>query len=283
MANDNKLGFLNLKNHGDTATIRVLHSTPDTIEVENTHWINFSDGTHKSVKCVGDGCPLCASKVSVNKRAYVHVLDLGDMQEKVWVRPVSMVDELRKGFDYYKTLTGLNLVIQRDNSGQYPVQRIINATETNAPLNNDLVDKKVAYRCFVSRTVEELQQFLTTGQMPEHKKNFVPKEQYKANKQSHAPQNAQNAPYSPFGGQGGTPTPVQPKMAPTPTPAAPVAQPTWTYNPTQTVAPTATPVASMTPPTWTGNTITPTPTPTTFPPQAAPANDDPFSSPIFRV
>ena len=86
MANDNKLGFLNLKNHGDTATIRVLHSTPDTIEVEDTHWINFSDGTHKSVKCPGDGCPLCASKVSVNRRAYIHVIDLGDMQEKVWVQ-----------------------------------------------------------------------------------------------------------------------------------------------------------------------------------------------------
>ena len=260
MANDNKLGFLNLKNHGDTATIRVLHSTPDTIEVEDTHWINFSDGTHKSVKCPGDGCPLCAAKVAISKRAYIHVIDQSDMQEKVWVRPVSMVDELRKGFDYYKTLTGLILTIQRENNGQYPVQRIIGATETNAPLDNSIIDKKVAYRCFVTRTAEELQQFLTTGQMPEHKKNFVPKEQYKANKQSYAPQNAQNAPYSPFGGQGGTATPLQPK-----------------------VASTASPVPFMTPPTWTGNTVTPTTLPTAFPSQAAPANDDPFSSPIFRV
>ena len=279
MANtSNKIGFLNLKNLGDTAIIRVLHSSVNTIERVPTHWVNMGAAGRRSVKCLGVGCPLCATNASQpTTRAYIHVIDSADMQEKVWTRTESFLNQLAQVEQQYGNLSNVAIKVVREESRGYPSYRITEVIPNNANAKmpgDELIDTKVAFRCFMSRTAEELNQFLMTGQMPEHKKStFVPKAQYVA----------QNAPYSQFGGQVSTPTPVQPKVAPTPTPAAPVAQPTWTYNPTQTVASTATPVASMTPPTWTGNTVTPTPTPTTFPPQTAPANDDPFSSPIFRV
>lgn len=277
MANtSNKIGFLNLKNLGDTATIRVLHSSVNTIERVPTHWVNMGAAGRRSVKCLGVGCPLCATNASLpTTRAYIHVIDFADMQEKVWTRTESFLDQLAQVEQQYGNISNVAIRVVREESRGYPSYRITEVIPNNNPNakmpGDELIDTKVAFRCFMSRTAEELNQFLMTGQMPEHKKStFVPKAQYVA----------QNAPYSQFGGQVSAPIPVQPQVAPMPTPAAPVAQATWMYNPTQTqtVAPT-----NVTPPTWTGNTVTPTPTPTTFPPQTAPANDDPFSSPIFRV
>lgn len=261
---NNRIGFLNLKNNGDTATIRVLHSSCGTIERSVTHWVTLSSGGRRSVKCVGAGCPLCNANFPSNERAYIHVIDLADMQEKVWTRTESFVNQLLQVEKQYGNLANLAITVVRGEYRNYPSYTITNVTQLNPSVGgNNLIDTKVAYRCYMSRTAEELMQYLATGQMPAHQKPaFVPKAQY-------APNTA--TPYA--GGAQILPTPQNVYMTLQPSPMANADTPPWIVNNTQMSPQNA---QTVTYPQFSA-TQQSVPTPN------APSQDDPFSSPIFRV
>ena len=54
---------------------------------------------------------------------------------------------------------------------------ILNA-KNYAPVDSELIDNKIAYRFYMTRSVDELKTFLKTGEMPKHVSTFVSKEEY---------------------------------------------------------------------------------------------------------
>ena len=260
---DNQFSYFNLRNAGDQAVVRLLHKKCDSIEIAATHWVDVG-GKRKCVKCVGEGCPLCARKIDLNERIYLHLWDYTDNKEKVWVRTGTIMPQLENIEKDWGDLSEVVVRIMRETDN-FPTYQVTPLPPKNyGEVDKSLVDKKIAYRCFLTRSAEEIESFLTTGVMPEHKSNYVPKEQYMAQRAK------ANTPATP---KPATPAP-QPAPAPTPFSESPVAQPVWAYN---SVQPTQAPVN--------GGYVAQTPTPTTFPTQqTAPwESDDPFSSPIFRI
>ena len=180
--NSTPIGYFNLKNAGDTAVVRLLHSSVSTIEKSMTHWMDVS-GKRKCFKCAGDGCPLCANGIQSDERIYIHLFDYTDNKEKIWSRTDKIIEKLRSVENDWGNLSDCVVRITRE-SGQFPsyTVSVLNAN-LYAPVNKELVDKKIAYRCYITRSVSELTQFLSTGVLPAHEtKPFIPKEQYLAQK-----------------------------------------------------------------------------------------------------
>lgn len=205
------LGFFNLPMKDSQANVRLLHTSVSTIEHQNIHLLQVGD-KKKSVKCVGQNCPMCANGIQVNDRIYIHLWDYTDNKEKVWSRTDKILTQLQEIENAWGDLSEIILNIRReaDQFPTYAVNVIPAKNFTSVP--KELVDQKISFRCYMTRSEDELNEFFRTGVMPEHKKKeFVPKEQYRAQKQAQKPQYApipQNVPQY---------TPVQPSYTGTPT------------------------------------------------------------------
>lgn len=169
--------YFNLKADGDTAVVRLLHSKTDTIERVVSHRVTVGD-KQKKVRCVGDGCPLCAANNRADERIYLHLWDYTDNKEKVWERTDKIIPQLEA---LYKSWAPLNSAVIRitRKGNEFPKYDI----EVQNPMaydnvDNTLVDKQLAKFYSMKRTADEIQTFLTTGAFPE-RKEFIPKEEYK--------------------------------------------------------------------------------------------------------
>lgn len=183
------LEFFDLKTEGDNAVVRLLHKGVETIESTNLHWVTDKSGKKKCVKCVSNGCPLCEKGEPITSRVYIHLFDYTDNKEKIWSRTDKILPQFKQIHDDWGDLSECVVRIKRDKQ-EFPTYTVstLNAN-MYAPVNKDLVDEKVAYRCYMTRSVDELKQFVATGVMPAHEsKPYVPKEEYMAKK------NATNAP-----------------------------------------------------------------------------------------
>lgn len=179
---ENPVGFFNLNNDGDTAIIRILHSSVSTIESAQLHKITIGD-KKKSVKCVGEGCPCCAKNNAPFDRIFIHLFDYSDGQEKLWSRtPVILkqLDELEKAWG---DLSKIVLKITRSGKEFPKYELMVLPGNSYGPAPENSVDVKLGYRCYMHRTADELNKFYETGVMPPHEtKPFVPKEEYFKNK-----------------------------------------------------------------------------------------------------
>lgn len=174
--------FFNLKADGDTAVVRLLHSKTDTIERVVLHRVTVGD-KQKKVRCVGDGCPLCAANNRADDRIYIHLWDYTDNKEKVWERTDKIIPQLET---LYKSWAPLNSAVIRitRKGNEFPKYDI----EVQNPMaydnvDNTLVDKQLAKFYSMKRTADEIRTFLTTGAFPE-RKEYIPKEEYKKMKEA---------------------------------------------------------------------------------------------------
>lgn len=192
MANE-KIGYFNLTTDGASAVVRVLHTSVETIESADTHWVESAEGKKKCVKCLGDGCPVCATNAMITSRIYVHLFDYTDGTEKVWTRTDKILPQLKEVQDAWGKLHDCVLKITRvgDNFPKYTVT--VQNPNMYEAVDSELIDKKIAYRFYMTRSADELREFITTGVMPEHKSNFVPKDEYFKNKNNQQAQTAQSA------------------------------------------------------------------------------------------
>lgn len=174
--------FFNLKADGDTAVVRLLHSKTDTIERVVLHRVTVGD-KQKKVRCVGDGCPLCAANNRADDRIYIHLWDYTDNKEKVWERTDKIIPQLET---LYKSWAPLNSAVIRitRKGNEFPRYDI----EVQNPMaydnvDNTLVDKQLAKFYSMKRNADEIRTFLTTGAFPE-RKEYIPKEEYKKMKEA---------------------------------------------------------------------------------------------------
>ena len=238
------LDFFNLMKDGDTAIVRLMHSSVDKIERKPIHYVKFG-GKTKVVKCLNNSeCPCCLKSTgpldAAVDRIFVHLFDYADNKEKVWNRTPTILSQFEEIQNAWGKLSDCVLKITRVGN-DYPKYTIVPLNPMNyAPVDASRIDVDVAYRCFMTRSKEELEQFYATGVMPEHKKaEFVPKEQYNnsqqvdnasSGEQAFVPKQATTFNAQPIS-QTPTATPPWAVDSATPTTTSPNAQPTTYSNP----------------------------------------------------
>ena len=189
MANENNLGFFNLHEDGQSAIIRLLHTSTKTIETNMVHSVSVA-GKWKSIACTGENCPMCSRNVESKERMYVHLYDYTDNTEKVWSRTLTIMPQLEDIEKCWGNLDKVVLKITRRGT-DFPKYETMILPPSQYPEYPAGVDQKVAYRCYLTRSNDELNEFYATGVLPAHKKKeYVPKEEYFKNKESSQAQQA---------------------------------------------------------------------------------------------
>lgn len=172
------LTFFNLKRDKQNAVVTLLHKSVSDIEKAMVHYEQI-DGKRKSIRCNGEGCPLCNSGSKAEPRIFIHLYNHNTKEEQVWSRTDKIIPQLSEVESSWGDLCDAVLSITRegDSFPKYTVT-VLNPKQYEA-VNKELVGKNVAYRCFMTRSNDELSQFLNTGVMPKHeKKEYLSKEEY---------------------------------------------------------------------------------------------------------
>ena len=172
------LDFFRLDNVGDTMNARIMHKSVDTIEKFDVHPI-MTEGKRRRIKCLGEGCPLCANGADKVSRIFVHLYDYGTQKHLVWDRTDKILGKLKEIESDWGGLNAVPVRITRD-SGDFPKYSVDALPPQKFPMVDEAVDEKVSWRCGVYRSKEEMEEFIKTGVMPKHKKqedNYTPKKQ----------------------------------------------------------------------------------------------------------
>lgn len=184
--------FFNLNKDGDEAVVRILHSSPKTIESFDTHSIEVA-GKKKRIRCNGDGCPLCNNGNLINHRIYVHLWDYTDNKEKVWDRTDRILEQFEELFTSWNPLYTAVVKIKRIGN-EFPKYDVVVQNPMNyAEVDKALVDKPIANRFSLKRSNEDIQEFMNKGVFPE-RKAYVPKEEYFKQKQTEKAQTESEQP-----------------------------------------------------------------------------------------
>ena len=220
MANNRTIDFFNLKQNGDSAVVRLLHTSPSTIESAMIHMVTV-EGKKRSIRCCGDNCPLC--RTPANERIFIHLIDYTDGKEKVWSRTPTILKQLEELHQNWGNLSNLIIKITRQGN-EFPRYDIMVMPPQNlGVVPPEIIDEKVAYRFYMYRTASEITQFLQTGVMPAHTKqnttNYFPKEQYFQQQQQNNYHQTQYINYTPQ-----SQTPVNQTVYQNPTYQKPVPQ-----------------------------------------------------------
>lgn len=176
-----------------SAVIRILSTSVDKIERGGIHSITCSNGEKKRVRCLGKNCPLCAAGNQASERLFVHLWDYTDNTEKIWNRTANtkFLNSLKAVEADWGPINEAVIRITRDGE-QFPKYDVsaINPKQY-ADVDNDLIDKEVAWMCSTYRSADELDEFLKTGVLPPHvkkkkedSKQYVSKEEWQKQQNS---------------------------------------------------------------------------------------------------
>ena len=114
--------FFNLKADGDSAIVRLYHSSPKTIETVISHRIEV-DGKKKRIRCIGENCPLCANGNIAEEKIYIHLYDYTDNMEKVWERTNKILPQIEELFTAWNPLNTAVVKITRIGN-EFPKYKI---------------------------------------------------------------------------------------------------------------------------------------------------------------
>lgn len=169
--------YFALNTDGDSAIVRLLHSSVSTIETQVVHSIKVG-GKSKKIKCLGEGCPLCANNNYSSDRIFVHLFDYTDNREKVWDRTNKILPQFEAIEKAWAPLNSAVLKITRKGN-EFPTYSIEIQNPANYSGDNlkNMVDTPLAKFYYLNRKLEEVETFVRTGEFPE-RKPFVPKEEY---------------------------------------------------------------------------------------------------------
>ena len=213
---------------GQSANVRILSKSVSSIEKKWVHTVKVGD-KNKKFTCIAknaiEECPFCQAARNyvdgiqeASQRLVIHLLDYTDNKEKIWNRTVNanFIGVLKQVEESWGNLCNCVLSIKR-NGAQFPTYTVtvLNPAQY-PPVDESLVDVDVGYRISSYRSKEEMEEFLRTGVMPDHKKQekkFVPRSEAQsrfANASSYVPQGVQSAGYAQVPQQTQAPIPITP-------------------------------------------------------------------------
>jgi len=168
---------------GQSANVRLLHSSVGTIECGRIHYTQIGD-RKRNIRCPGNGCPICEKGEQPTNRVYIHLFDYTDNKEKVWSRTDKILPQLKDIEESWGNLNDCVVKITRIGE-KFPKYEVTVLNPKNfEPIDEKHIDEAVAYRMYLTRSVDELKEYYETGVLPPHKKKeqAVSKEEYFNNK-----------------------------------------------------------------------------------------------------
>lgn len=188
------VGFFSLRNNGDEALVRIMHDDISSLEAISIHNIQV-DGKWRKVNCIRetpyapiDSCPLCASGNKRTDRLYLHLIEYvrdeaGNItpQAKVFDRPISDANTIRNLINEYGPLSECLFKIKKNvpNTGNPAADRLqttysyifanpsVYSNDVYVKLPNAFDNYTALGRAVMNKSVEEINQFITTGEFPQ--------------------------------------------------------------------------------------------------------------------
>jgi hypothetical protein len=123
----NGVDFFSLKDDGDSAKVRILHTDDQDLDLVLVHKVEV-DGKERWVECIAEEnngvCPLCEKYGAPTLKLFIFLLDHADEKIKVWERGSTMIDFLIGFIDKYGYMNNRDYEIVRhgkknDNKTSY--------------------------------------------------------------------------------------------------------------------------------------------------------------------
>lgn len=170
--NRSSIEFFDLATAGQSANVRLLYTTTQSLTSVITHRINNA-GKTKRVKCLGENCPCCKAGIPQETRLVLHLYDYTDGKEKIWNRTnnqkfVQAIADIEQSWG---NLCDIPLRITRE-SQEFPTYAVTPLPPQQFPKIEGLeINKDCSFRMGLYRSASELEEALRTGVVPPHVKN----------------------------------------------------------------------------------------------------------------
>lgn len=194
---DFKVGyFKSLKDDGDEVIVRFAYESVKEFNLQTVHKVKVGD-KFRTVACLGDGCPLCASGDKVRTKFYVKIVEyIKDENGKVfpksviWERPANFSKKIISAYTqavemgvYPTTSTIGDVVFKIKRNGAkgsmdtdydvIPANPNIFKADVYVKNFEDFADLDLAHHSYMVRTAEEVSTFVETGDFPVIEKTEV--------------------------------------------------------------------------------------------------------------
>lgn len=192
----NRARFFGLKNHGDSAIVRILHSSKADLDINVIHSVKVG-GRDVKVSCLRKAnepltnCPLCEAGEKVQVRTYVHLLvyrtdETGAqvVTHEVFDRGRDYIEKIATLAETYPPLYDTVFMIKRngkagDTNTTYDFMPLPAQTynNTNYPYTPEDLSYESALGTIIwDKSKEDLQYYLSYGDFPQGEKREADKE-----------------------------------------------------------------------------------------------------------
>lgn len=180
----NGVDFFSLKNDGDTAKVRILHTDDQDFDLVLVHKVEV-DGKERWVECLEEGCPFCEKFGSPTLKLFIFLYDYSDDKIKCWERGSTMIDFLIGFIDKYGHLNNRDYEIVRhgkkgDNKTSYQLfnedkindQGQMKVIESGKEIIQDVPERPDLFGRFVLQmTADEMSDYLAENEPQERSRD----------------------------------------------------------------------------------------------------------------
>ena len=201
------VGYFKLVDDGDEALVRFVYDSPSEIVMAHVHDEPVGNNKHRRVLCLRENarddmnkCPLCSRGDKYFAKVYLKLIEYvkdeqGKIvpQAKIWERPESFADTIVEYIDNYGGLKDVVFKVKRKG--------VRGSTDTNyilTPMPSTIYNESNGYvkdfsdfdnfyfypHSFLSKTKEDIEEYIKTGDFPFHRKEESAQTQPKAGQEN---------------------------------------------------------------------------------------------------
>ena len=181
------VGFFSLKNDGDEAIVRFIHDDTNSFEILGTHAIQLN-GKFRRINCIRtpmqpvSSYPFCDKGENIDYRFFIHLLQYvknpdGSVsaEPKVWERSMSYANKMKEYINNYGPMSDVICkIVRHGKPGDMKTEYEIIPNLNKQIYRDDIFVKRTDYfddykslgRVVLDKNVDEIKEYLTTGNFP---------------------------------------------------------------------------------------------------------------------
>lgn len=161
------VGFFQLKDDGDKATVRFLHTDDTDLDVYVVHSVE-KDGRDVYVECLQDDkCPLCQAGNKASLKVFFSLYNPAEDKVLVWDRGPGILDQIMGLIEKYGHLNNrLYEILRHGKKGDTKTSYQLFPEDKSEPVDNEgkpLTRPEIMGRFIQSMTAEEMTELVSGG------------------------------------------------------------------------------------------------------------------------